>query len=134
MGLKKGIDLSAANFVMLGMAYYQENFEMAYKYVSQGNSVSTNFNEDWLQYEFALADKLQKYDEAVDIGQYLVFITQIKIITETVKGVYYGSLDERSLAGLELAFEKNALSKEKDFENLAKYFLYKNLPTKHQGN
>lgn len=133
VGLKKGIDLSAANFVMLGMAYYQkENFEMAYKYVSQGNSVSTNFNEDWLQYEFALAVKLQKYDEAVDIGQYLVFINPNKDnYWKQLSGVYYGSLDEeRSLAGLELAFEKNALSKEKDFENLAKYFLYKNLPIK----
>ena len=65
---------------------------MAYKYVSQGNSVSTNFNEDWLQYEFALAVKLQKYDEAVDIGQYLVFINPNKDnYWKQLSGVYYGS-------------------------------------------
>ena len=61
VGLKKGHRFERSKFCNVRNGILsKENFEMAYKYVSQGNSVSTNFNEDWLQYEFALAVKLRK--------------------------------------------------------------------------
>ena len=79
MGMKRGIDLSASNFVMLGMAYYQLNdIQPAYKYISKGNDVSEKLNEDWLQYEFGLAVKLKKYNEAIEVGQFLIFVNPDK--------------------------------------------------------
>lgn len=133
LGMKKGIDLSASNFVMLGMAYYQANEIIdAYKYISKGNDISNELNEDWLQYEFGLAVKLEKYNEAIEVGQYLIFVNPDKSsYWKQLSGVYYGGQNEdESLAGLELAFENGALTKEIDFLNLTKYFLYKDLPTK----
>jgi len=132
-GMTRGIDLSAANYVMLGMAYFQKkDYLNAYKHVSIGNDLTTKLNEDWLQYEFALAVQLKRYDEAIEVGQYLVFVNPSKdSYWKQLSGVYYGGNNEDgSLAGLELAYEKGVLTKEQDFVNLVKYFLYKDLPIK----
>jgi tetratricopeptide (TPR) repeat protein len=132
-GMLRGIDLSAANYVMLGMAYFQnKDYLNAYNNVSTGNDLTTKLNEDWLQYEFALAVQLKKYNEAIEIGQYLVFVNPSKdSYWKQLSGVYYGGDNEdSSLAGLELAYEKGVLTKEQDFINLVKYFLYKDLPIK----
>ena len=131
--MKRGIDLSGGNFVMLGMAYYQtNNLDNAYKYISKGNDVSAELNEDWLQYEFGLAVKLEKFDAAIEVGQFLIFVNPDKnTYWKQLSGVYYGGNNENeSLAGLELAFEKGVMKKEIDYLNLTKYFLYKDLPTK----
>ena len=133
IGMKRGIDLSGGNFVMLGMAYYQiSNLDNAYKYISKGNDVSAELNEDWLQYEFGLAVKLEKFDAAIEVGQFLIFVNPDKnTYWKQLSGVYYGGNNENeSLAGLELAFEKGVMKKEIDHLNLTKYFLYKDLPTK----
>ncbi|MAR95272.1 MAG: hypothetical protein CMD46_02795 [Gammaproteobacteria bacterium] len=133
LGMKRGIDLSGGNFVMLGMAYYQiNNLVNAYKYISKGNDVSSELNEDWLQYEFGLAIKLEKFDAAIEVGQFLIFVNPDKnTYWKQLSGVYYGGNNEdESLAGLELAFEKGVMKKEIDYLNLTKYFLYKDLPTK----
>ena len=133
LGMKRGIDLSGGNFVMLGMAYYQiNNLKNAYKYISKGNDVSSELNEDWLQYEFGLAIKLEKFDAAIEVGQFLIFVNPDKnTYWKQLSGVYYGGNNEdESLAGLELAFEKGVMKKEIDYLNLTKYFLYKDLPTK----
>jgi hypothetical protein len=133
LGMKRGIDLSGGNFVMLGMAYYQiNNLGNAYKYISKGNDVSAELNEDWLQYEFGLAVKLEKFDAAIEVGQFLIFVNPDKnTYWKQLSGVYYGGNNENeSLAGLELAFEKGVMKKEIDHLNLTKYFLYKDLPTK----
>ena len=133
IGMKRGIDLSGGNFVMLGMAYYQiSNLDNAYKYISKGNDVSAELNEDWLQYEFGLAVKLEKFDAAIEVGQFLIFVNPDKnTYWKQLSGVYYGGNNENeSLAGLELAFEKGIMKKEIDYLNLTKYFLYKDLPTK----
>jgi len=133
IGMKRGIDLSGGNFVMLGMAYYQiNNLDNAYKYISKGNDVSAELNEDWLQYEFGLAVKLEKFDAAIEVGQFLIFVNPDKnTYWKQLSGVYYGGNNENeSLAGLELAFEKGVMKKEIDYLNLTKYFLYKDLPTK----
>ena len=133
IGMKRGIDLSGGNFVMLGMAYYQiSNLDNAYKYISKGNDVSAELNEDWLQYEFGLAVKLEKFDAAIEVGRFLIFVNPDKnTYWKQLSGVYYGGNNENeSLAGLELAFEKGIMKKEIDYLNLTKYFLYKDLPTK----
>ena len=85
-----------------------------------------------VQYEFGLAVKLKKYNEAIEVGQFLIFVNPDKsTYWKQLSGVYYGGNNEdQSLAGLELAFEKGAMEKEVDFLNLSKYFLYKDLPTK----
>ncbi len=89
-------------------------------------------NEEWLQYEFALAVKLEKYDDAVRVGQFLIFVNpEKKSYWKQLSGVYYGSeSEELSLAGLELAYENEVLDKEKDYIDLARYFMYKELPIK----
>ena len=59
-------------------------------------------------------------------------LTQIKKeYWKQISGLYYTTNDEnQSLAGLELAFEKDTLTKEKEYLDLARYYLYKELPQK----
>ena len=85
-----------------------------------------------MQYEFGIAIKLEKFDAAIEVGQFLIFVNPDKnIYWKQLSGVYYGGNNEdESLAGLELAFEKGVMKKEIDYLNLTKYFLYKDLPTK----
>ena len=55
---------------MLGISYYQnDELEKAYTNIKKANSISNDYKEDWLGYELAIAVKLEKYKEAVDIAQ-----------------------------------------------------------------
>tara|TARA_B100000767_G_C19725901_1_gene519457 strand:+ start:159 stop:1379 length:1221 start_codon:yes stop_codon:yes gene_type:complete len=129
----KGQNMAPIQMMVLGLAYFQEEDLLnSYINIAEANATSTKLNEEWLQYEFALAIKLEKYDAAVDVGQYLIFINpEKKSYWKQLSGVYYGSESEDlSLAGLELAFENNVLDKEKDYLDLSRYFMYKELPIK----
>ena len=129
----KGQNTAPIQLMVLGIAYFQENDLLnSYINIVQANATATKLNEEWLQYEFALAISLKKYDAAINVGQYLIFINpDKKSYWKQLSGVYYGSESEDlSLAGLELAFENNVLDKEKDYLDLARYFMYKELPIK----
>ena len=129
----KGQNTAPIQLMVLGIAYFQENDLLnSYTNIALANANSTKLNEEWLQYEFALAISLEKYDAAIDVGQYLIFVNpDKKSYWKQLSGVYYGSESEDlSLAGLELAFENNVLDKEKDYLDLARYFMYKELPIK----
>ena len=129
----KGQNMAPIQMMVLGLAYFQEEDLLnSYINIAEANATSTKLNEEWLQYEFALAIKLEKYDDAIDVGQYLIFINpDKKSYWKQLSGVYYGSESEDlSLAGLELAFENNVLDKEKDYMDLSRYFMYKELPIK----
>lgn len=118
---------------MLGISYYQnDELEKAYTNIKKANSISNDYKEDWLGYELAIAVKLEKYKEAVEVAQLLVFVNpEKKEYWKQISGLYYTTNDENeSLAGLELAFEKNTLTKEKEYLDLARYYLYKELPQK----
>ena len=129
----KGQNTAPIQLMVLGIAYFQENDLLnSYINIAQANATATKLNEEWLQYEFALAISLKKFDAAINVGQYLIFINpDKKSYWKQLSGVYYGSESEDlSLAGLELAFENNVLDKEKDYLDLARYFMYKELPIK----
>ena len=130
---KRGQNMAPIQLMLLGIAYYQEQDTLnAYLNIAEANATATKLNEEWLQYEFALAVKLEKYDDAVRVGQFLIFVNpEKKSYWKQLSGVYYGSeSEELSLAGLELAYEKEVLDKEKDYIDLARYFMYKELPIK----
>ena len=125
--------MAPVQLMVLGIAYFQEaDILTAYTNISEANATATKLNEEWLQYEFALAVKLEKFDEAINVGQFLVFVNpDKKSYWKHLSGVYYGSeSEELSLAGLELAYENDVLEKEKDYIDLARYFMYKELPIK----
>ena len=130
---KRGQNMAPVQLMVLGIAYFQEaDILNAYSNISEANATATKLNEEWLQYEFALAVKLEKFDEAINVGQFLVFVNpEKKSYWKQLSGVYYGSeSEELSLAGLELAYENDVLDKEKDYKDLARYFMYKELPIK----
>tara|TARA_B100001564_G_C20668177_1_gene684817 strand:+ start:582 stop:1802 length:1221 start_codon:yes stop_codon:yes gene_type:complete len=130
---KRGQNMAPVQLMVLGIAYFQEaDIFNAYTNISEANATATKLNEEWLQYEFALAVKLEKFDEAINVGQFLVFVNpEKKSYWKQLSGVYYGSeSEELSLAGLELAYENDVLDKEKDYIDLARYFMYKELPIK----
>ena len=130
---KRGQNMAPVQLMVLGIAYFQEaDILNAYANISEANATATKLNEEWLQYEFALAVKLEKFDEAINVGQFLVFVNpEKKSYWKQLSGVYYGSeSEELSLAGLELAYENDVLDKEKDYIDLARYFMFKELPIK----
>ena len=129
---QRGQEFSPQNMILLGIAYYYlENFEEAYNYISAANDNSLKYKEDWLKYELALAVKLNKINDAIDVGQILVYINPDKRILKQVSGLYYTQAkDSESLAGLELAFDNQLLEENKEYQDLARYYLYKGLPQK----
>ena len=121
------------NSIMLGISYYQEGKLLpAYENIAFANANSTKYKEDWLGYEFGVAIELEKYEEAKDVAQLLIFINpDKKEYWKQLSGLYYTlESDDESLAGLELAYERNTLTKEKEYVDLSKYYLYKSLPQK----
>ena len=130
---QRGQEFSPQNMILLGIAYYYlENFEEAYKYISAANDNSLKYKEDWLKYELALAVKLNKINDAIDVGQILVYINpDKKEYWKQDSGLYYTQAkDSESLAGLELAFDNQLLEENKEYQDLARYYLYKGLPQK----
>ena len=130
---QRGQEFSPQNMILLGIAYYYlENFEEAYNYISLANDNSLKYKEDWLKYELALAVKLNKINDAIDVGQILVYINpDKKEYWKQVSGLYYTQAkDSESLAGLELAFDNQLLEENKEYQDLARYYLYKGLPQK----
>ena len=130
---QRGQEFSPQNMILLGIAYYYlENFEEAYNYISAANDNSLKYKEDWLKYELALAVKLNKMNDAIDVGQILVYINpDKKEYWKQVSGLYYTQAkDSESLAGLELAFDNQLLEENKEYQDLARYYLYKGLPQK----
>ena len=124
---KRGQNMAPIQLMLLKIAYYQEQDLLSMLILIlhfEANATATKLNEEWLQYEFALAVKLEKYDDAVRVGQFLIFVNpEKKSYWKQLSGVYYGSeSEELSLAGLELAYENEVLDKEKDYIDLARYF------------
>jgi tetratricopeptide (TPR) repeat protein len=118
---------------MLGISYFKDDkFEKAYLNISEANQLSTTYKEDWLGYELSLAIQLEKYAEAIETAQLLIFVNpDKKEYWKQLSGLYYTQdADNESLAGLELAYEQNTLTKEKEYLDLSRYYLYKNLPQK----
>lgn len=130
---KRGQDFSPENRILLGISYYyEENFVDAYKFVSSANEMSIKYKEDWLRYELALAVKLEKFNEAIEVGQLLIYVNpEKKEYWQQISGLYYTQQkDDESLAGLELAFDNGLLEEDKEYNDLARYYLYKGLPQK----
>ena len=130
---KRGQEFSPKNRVLIGISYYyEEDFQLAYDYISSANNMSLKYEEDWLRYELALAVKLNKIEEAIETGQLLIYINpEKKEYWTQVSGLYYTqNKDNESLAGLELAFDNELLVESKEYKDLARYYLYKGLPQK----
>ena len=73
---KRGQNMAPVQLMVLGIAYFQEqDISNAYLNISEANATSTKLNEEWLQYEFALAVKLEKFDDAINVGQFLIFVS-----------------------------------------------------------
>ena len=133
ISIKRGQLFAPIDRVMLGISYFKDDkFEKAYLNISEANQLSTTYKEDWLGYELSLAIQLEKYAEAIETAQLLIFVNpDKKEYWKQLSGLYYTQdADNESLAGLELAYEQNTLTKEKEYLDLSRYYLYKNLPQK----
>ena len=133
ISIKRGLLFAPTDRVMLGISYFKDDkYEKAYINISEANQLSTTYKEDWLGYELSLAIQLKKYAEAIETAQLLIFVNpDKKEYWKQLSGLYYTQdADNESLAGLELAYEQNTLTKEKDYLDLSRYYLYKNLPQK----
>ena len=133
ISIKRGLLFAPIDRVMLGISYFKDDkFEKAYLNISEANQLSTTYKEDWLGYELSLAIQLEKYAEAIETAQLLIFVNpDKKEYWKQLSGLYYTQdADNESLAGLELAYEQNTLTKEKEYLDLSRYYLYKNLPQK----
>ena len=133
ISIKRGLLFAPTDRVMLGISYFKDDkYEKAYINISEANQLSTTYKEDWLGYELSLAIQLKKYAEAIESAQLLIFVNpDKKEYWKQLSGLYYTQdADNESLAGLELAYEQNTLTKEKEYLDLSRYYLYKNLPQK----
>ena len=133
IALQRGQNFSPFNRIILGLShYYIENYEAAYNYIKSANDTSLKYNEDWLKYELSLAYKLEKFNEATELAQLLIYINpEKKEYWKQLSGLYFSQeKDNESLAGLELAYDNDLLVKNDEYRDLARYFLYKNLPQK----
>lgn len=129
----RGQEFSPYHRILLGLSYnYLEQYSQAYEYISSANDMVLKYNEDWLRYELSLAFKLEKFPEATEIAQLLVYINpDKKEYWKQLSGLYFTQeQDDESLAGLELAYDNNLLKKNDEYRDLARYFLYKDLPQK----
>ena len=130
---KRGQEFSPFNHILVGLSYYYtENYPVAYEYITEANDMALKYNEDWLRYELSLAFKLNKLNEAIEVAQLLIFINpDKKEYWKQLSGLYFTQdQDNESLAGLEVAYDNNLLKKNNEYRDLARYFLYKNLPQK----
>ena len=130
---QRGQEFSPIQKIILGLSYnYNEEYQQAYEYIKSANNSSLLYNEDWLRYELSLAYKLEKFDEATDLAQLLIYLNpEKKEYWKQLSGLYFTQEDDdKSLAGLELAYDNNLLVKNNEYRDLARYFLYKNLPQK----
>ena len=133
ISIKRGLLFAPTDRVMLGISYFKDDkYEKAYINISEANQLSTTYKEDWLGYELSLAIQLEKFNEAIETAQLLIFVNpDKKEYWKQLSGLYYTQDDDNeSLAGLELAYEQNTLTKEKEYLDLSRYYLYKNLPQK----
>tara|TARA_B100000989_G_scaffold290305_1_gene263278 strand:+ start:2853 stop:4067 length:1215 start_codon:yes stop_codon:yes gene_type:complete len=129
----RGQEFSPYHRILIGLSYnYLEQYPEAYNYISSANDMVLKYNEDWLRYELSLAFKLEKFTEATEIAQLLVYINpDKKEYWKQLSGLYFTQQkDDESLAGLELAYDNNLLKKNDEYRDLAGYFLYKDLPQK----
>ena len=64
-----------------------------------------------------MAIQLEKFNEAIETAQLLIFVNpDKKEYWKQLSGLYYTQDDDNeSLAGLELAYEQNTLTKEKEY-------------------
>ena len=109
-----------------------EQYEPSYFHIKQANNKSDKPLLDWIEYAFSLAMKLEKLDDAEDLGTRLLFLEpNKKKYWNQVSALYFvKEFEVDSLSALELAYENDTLNKESDYLLLAKYYLYQKSPLK----
>ena len=109
-----------------------EQLEQAYFHITIANKKSDKPQKDWIEYAFGIAMKLEKLDDAEDLGTRLLYLDpNNKKYWNQVSALYFTKEFEiDSLAALELGYENNTIDKEEDYLLLAKYYLYQKSPLK----
>ena len=109
-----------------------EQYEPSYFHIKQANNKSDKPQLDWIEYAFSLAMKLEKLDDAEDLGTRLLFLEpNKKKYWNQVSALYFAKeFEVDSLSALELAYENDTVNKESDYLLLAKYYLYQKSPLK----
>ena len=121
--------------INLLMAYSHgrlDEYEPAYFHITAANNKSDKPQIDWIEYAFSLAMKLEKLDDAEDLGTRLLFLEpNKKKYWNQVSALYFAKdFELDSLSALELAYENDTLNKASDYLLLAKYYLYQKSPLK----
>ena len=126
---KLPVNTSAHVFAAFSYAR-KENLNGAYYHINIANTLSAKPNKSWIEFQFAIAMRLSKFDDAELLGQRLIFLDPYKkSYWEQLSGVFYVNNKEISaLSSIELAYENKALDEEEDFLLLAKYYMFKEAP------
>ena len=89
-----------------------EQYEPSYFHIKQANNKSDKPQLDWIEYAFSLAMKLEKLDDAEDLGTRLLFLEpNKKKYWNQVSALYFAKeFEVDSLSALELAYENDTLN------------------------
>ena len=109
-----------------------DQYQPSYYHIQIANKKADKPQIDWIEYAFSLAMKLEKLEDAEDLGTRLLYLEpNKKKYWNQVSALYFAKEFELdSLAALELGYENKTLDKEADYLLLAKYYLYQKSPLK----
>jgi hypothetical protein len=133
VGERYKFPVSARINLLMAYSYGRlDEYEPAYFHITAANNKSDKPQIDWIEYAFSLAMKLEKLDDAEDLGTRLLFLEpNKKKYWNQVSALYFAKdFELDSLSALELAYENDTLNKESDYLLLAKYYLYQKSPLK----
>ena len=125
------LPVNTSTHVFAAFSYARkENLDRAYYHINIANALSAKPNKSWIEFQFAIAMRLSKFEDAELLGQRLIFLDPYKkSYWEQLSGVFYVNNKEISaLSSIELAYENKTLDEEEDFLLLAKYYMFKETP------
>ena len=131
LGQKRNYDISPKGIALIGICYAQlEDFRLALDYISIAIDQSNIFIRSWNELKFALHYKLGEMDNALETSKDLVaFHPREKKYLEQMGAMYSeNDFDLESLSSLEFGLTQDILEKERDYQILSNFFMFKDVP------
>jgi len=124
---------SPAGYALGGTLYAAiKNYPLAAKYLRSAITASTKPREDWYRLLLAVYYEDKKYSQAAPLLKEMVgYFPDKKEYWQQLSAVYstLGN-DRESLAALQLAYLNGLLAEEKELLNLARFYMYLDMPYK----
>jgi tetratricopeptide (TPR) repeat protein len=124
---------SPAGYALGGMLYAEvKNYALAAKYLKSAIAASEVPREDWYRLLLAIYYEDKKYSQAASLLTAMVSYFPTKKEYWQQLSAVYSTLgnDSESLAVMQLAYLNNLLTEEKELVNLARFYMYMEMPYK----